>query len=319
MDYFQKNYYSGNGVITLERLAPEENKFSLLFKDMHQKVIGCGFYDQSIDQEEYEGSDWMRYFYPKFEDENYKSMSEDPSFLFVVGNNHFYYCQVNVRYPIAKKMKTLNEFSNYINTINTLASNKQIEQQEELKDQIERMKAEIQEKDNQIIVLEELKESSQHYKEQYKKSLEHQKILEDKIEFEYTVNKISIQTLKKSFNTKQIKRLKQKPFYFSEEKNFVQSSFFNYKTKEQVVVQRKENEIEGIYICQSTEFSTIKIRVGCIKIRVGYTHWKYSSGGDGYPAMHYPYHVTYYFLIDENGELEKTDLCSEEVYALLAE
>ena len=117
MDFFEKNNFTGNGVITLERLAQVDNNFSLLFRDNHNRIVGCGFYNNNLSEDEYSGSSCMVNFYDKLKDENYCKMNTMTKFLFIVTDNHFYYCDLNVKYPIAPKTESIAKFIEFANEL----------------------------------------------------------------------------------------------------------------------------------------------------------------------------------------------------------
>jgi hypothetical protein len=119
MDFFYKNNFTGNGFLTLDRLTPSEKKFDLLFRDKEKKVVGCGLTNFEIKDSVIEFTNWWNLYYDCVKDENYQTMNMDYTFVFIIGNNHMYFAEKEIIYPIVNKVENISLFIDFINKLNS--------------------------------------------------------------------------------------------------------------------------------------------------------------------------------------------------------
>lgn len=309
MDFFEKNGFpASNSGIEIERLTPEDGKFSLFIKDDEKRVIGCGIYDPLIDEEElYMGSWWS--VAPKIVNaEGYRNFEKSNCFFFILADNHYYLLDVYSNNPTQKKEKNIIALNKKIGNVKKTNSEYELNQLksqvEELNGKINEYETSLQEKESIIESLRENAKRLEHCQNVAENLINEKKELKKIIKCEYSRNVITIEELKTQYSSHQIERLSQRPFLYGEEESeliyTVTGGRFTKSGLIEIAINRTRDSTE-------------------IQIRVEYLLHYYTSGGDGHPGGYYPNNVITYYNLSITGIIKKDSKGPDEndVFALI--
>ena len=113
MNFFQKNNFPIGSSLTVQYEEQSINKYSIFLKDSNQKIIACGVYDPTIDQDSVK---FIHYF-SMTEPNYFKELNEAFGFRFILGDDSYFACPANSITQKADRNSSYNDFLKLIDTV----------------------------------------------------------------------------------------------------------------------------------------------------------------------------------------------------------